>query len=400
MKFVIVHNSYQQPGGEDVVFAGECRLLEQHGHKVVVYRRSNHELDAMSAVQRLAMPKEMIDSDKSRREMHDLLRREQPDLVHVHNTFMMVSPSIYQTCQDMDVPVLHTLHNFRLLCPAWTLSREGQICEECIDEGLWRSVVHGCYRESRLMTAGIALMLQVHRSQGTWNKSVDGYVALSEFARKKFVDSGFPAEKIHVKPNFVEPDPGERTMPGDFALYVGRLSPEKGVAALLSAWEKLSHSMPLFIVGDGPLRQSLEAEAAARGLSSVKFCGWLRPADTRDAIKRAAFLITPSLWYEGFPMTVAESFACGTPVICSKLGSLEEIVDDQHTGLHFAPGDVDDLAAKIDWARTHPSQLAAMGRAARQKYESRYTAEKNYRLLMHIYDRTMSAHARSWACPV
>jgi glycosyltransferase involved in cell wall biosynthesis len=393
MKLLVVHNSYQQPGGEDAVFAGECRLLEEHGHAVITYRRSNHEIESMSPVQRLTMPKEMISSDTSRREIHELLRKERPDLVHVHNTFMMVSPSIYQSCQEMGVPVLQTLHNFRLLCPAWTLSREGHVCEECIEHSLWRSVWHGCYRNSRLMTAGVALMLQVHRERGTWNDSVDGYVVLSEFARRKFVDSGFPASKMHVKPNFVQPDPGERGEPGHYALFVGRLSPEKGVATLISAWEKLRHSTPLVIVGDGPERQSLEAEATARGLSSVTFRGRLKPEDTRAAMKRAAFLVIPSLWYEGFPMIIAEAFACGLPVICSKLGALQEIVDDQQTGLHFAHGDAGDLAQKIEWARTHPSELSVMGKTARHAYEARYTPEKNYRTLMRIYEQTMSAHA-------
>jgi glycosyltransferase involved in cell wall biosynthesis len=395
MKLVIVHNSYQQPGGEDVAFAGECRLLEQHGHTVVPYRRSNDEIESMSMVQRLVMPTQMISSDRSKREIRDLLRKEKPDLVHVHNTFMMVSPSIYQTCQEMGVPVLQTLHNFRLLCPAWTLSREGRVCEECVDHGLWRSVWHGCYRDSRLMTAGVALMLQVHRGRGTWTESVDGYVALSEFARQKFVDNGLPASKFNVKPNFVQQDPGERDAPGHYALFAGRLSPEKGVSTLLEAWQKLKHSIPLVIVGDGPLRQSLESEAAARGLSSVKFRGWLTGEDTRTAMKRAAFLVIPSLWYEGFPMIIAESFACGTPVVCSRLGALQEIVEDQHTGIHFSHGDADDLASKVEWACANRSQVCAMGKAARQEYENRYTAEKNYTLLMQIYERTMSAHARN-----
>jgi glycosyltransferase involved in cell wall biosynthesis len=394
MKIVIVHNSYQQPGGEDVAFAGEYRLLKQYGHTVVAYCRSNQEIDSMSMAQRLTMPKRMIFADDSKREIRELLRSERPDLVHVHNTFMMISPSIYETCQEMSVPVLQTLHNFRLLCPAWTLSREGRVCEECVDHGLWRSVWHGCYRNSRLMTAGVALMLQVHRSRGTWNDSVDGYVALSEFARRKFVDSGLPASKLHVKPNFVQDDPGARDAPGHYALFVGRLSPEKGVATLLSAWEKLKQSIPLVIVGDGPLRQSLECEASARGLSSVKFRGWLTGEETRAAMKRAAFLVIPSLWYEGFPMIVAEAFACGTPVICSRLGTLEEIVEDQRTGLHFSHGDADDLGHKVEWAWAHRSQVGAMGKAARNEYENRYTAEKNYSLLMEIYEQTMRSHAK------
>jgi glycosyltransferase involved in cell wall biosynthesis len=395
MKFVIVHNSYQQPGGEDVVFAAECKLLEEHGHTVIPYRRSNHELGSVSGLRRLTIPAEMISSGNSRREIQDLLRKERPDLVHVHNTFMMVSPSVYQACQELGIPVLQTLHNFRLLCPAWTLSRKGRVCEECVDHGLWRSVLHGCYRDSRLMTASVALMLQVHRERGTWTNAVDGYIALSEFARRKFVDAGLPAAKVHVKPNFVRQDPGERDSPGHYALFVGRLSPEKGVATLLPAWERLNHSIPLVVVGDGPERQSLESDAAGRGLSSIKFRGWLSNEETRLAMKRAAFMVVPSLWYEGFPMIIAEAFACGTPVLCSRLGTLEEVVADQRTGLHFSHGDAADLAAKVEWMWTHRSQVSEMGEAARREYESRYTAETNYGLLMRIYEHTIRAHARS-----
>jgi glycosyltransferase involved in cell wall biosynthesis len=391
MKILVVHNSYQQPGGEDAVFAGEIRLLEDHGHKVVAYRRSNHELETMSVMQRLVMPKEMIYSDSSKREIQKLLRDERPDIVHVHNTFMMISPSVYETCQEMGVPVVQTLHNFRLLCPAWTLSREGHVCEECVEHSLWRGVWHGCYRNSRLMTAGVALMLQVHRGRGTWRESVDGYIALSEFSRRKFATNGFPDKKIHVKPNFVQLDPGERAGPGSYALYVGRLSPEKGVATLLAAWRKSRPSLPLVIVGEGPERKSLEAETSERELSNVEFRGWLPADQTLEAVKNAAFLVVPSLWYEGFPMIIAEAFACGTPVICSRLGALEEIVSDQHTGLHFVPGDVDDLAAKIDWSFTHVQEIAAMGKAARLVYETHYTAEQNYRKLMQIYGQFVSA---------
>jgi glycosyltransferase involved in cell wall biosynthesis len=395
MKMLIIHNSYQQPGGEDVVFAQECQLLESHGHQVLTYQRSNHEMKAMSILQRLAQAKNIIWSESSKQQVRELLRQEQPDLVHVHNTFMMVSPSIYQVCQEMRVPVIQTLHNFRLLCPAFSLFRDGHVCEECPTSGLWRAVWHGCYRDSRAMSANVALMLQVHRVSQTWNKSVDTYVALSEFARQKFVDNGLPASKVRVKPNFVFPDPGERESPGDYAIFVGRLSPEKGVATLLAGWELLSLAIPLLIVGDGPLRASLEEECKKRSLSTVKFAGRLTAAETRNAIKQAAFLIAPSLWYEGFPMIICEAFACGTPVLCSRLGTLQEIVEDQSTGLHFIPDKPQDLAEKVEWAWNNPGRMVAMGKFARQTYETHYTAEKNYETLMQIYAETIGGYSRN-----
>jgi glycosyltransferase involved in cell wall biosynthesis len=394
MKVLIIHNSYQQPGGEDIVFAQECQLLESRGHEVVKYQRSNHEIEAMSGLQRLALAKDIIWSAASNRHVRDVLRAERPDLVHIHNTFMMVSPSVYQVCQEVGVPVIQTLHNFRLLCPAFSLFRDGHVCEECPKSGLWRSVWHGCYRDSRVMTANVALMLQIHRASQTWNDSVDTYIALSEFARQKFIDGGLPSSKLHVKPNFVYPDPGERDGPGDYAIFVGRLSPEKGVSTLLAAWELLRLRVPLVIVGDGPLRALLEDRCRKMKLSAVKFTGGLTKLQTRNAIRRAAFLIAPSLWYEG-PMTIFEAFACGTPVLCSYLGAMQEIVTDHHNGLHFNAGKEEDLAGKVEWAWNNPSRMISMGKSARHTYETHYTAEKNYHMLMQIYDQTISAYSRN-----
>jgi glycosyltransferase involved in cell wall biosynthesis len=395
MKIAVIHNTYQRPGGEDVVVAAECSLLQERGHEVVSYRRSNHELEQMSKPRQFLLVRDIVYSEDSKRDIRDLLQKVEPDLVHVHNTFMMISPSIYEACREMGVPVVQTLHNFRLLCPAWTLARNGEVCEECVDRGLWRGVLHGCYRDSHLMTAAVALMLQVHRYRETWNEQVDGYVALSDFARRKFIEGGLPAGRIHVKPNFVFPDPGERGKPGDFALFVGRLSSEKGISTLLAAWERLRNKIPLMVVGEGPLRESLEAEAAARNLRDVTFRGWLPAEEARVAMKNAAFTIVPSVWYEGFPMSIAESFACGTPVLCSCLGSMQEIVDNHRTGLHFAAGDAEDLAARVEWAWAHPSRLAAMGKEARRQYETSYTPERNYARLMQIYEATMRACARN-----
>ena len=390
MKIVIVHNTYQQPGGEDVAVAAESNLLERRGHTVIRYSRSNDEMAMMSAPRRLLMVKDMIHSEKSKREMLDLMRDERPDLVHVHNTFMMVSPSVFEACREAGIPVVQTLHNYRLLCPGWSLCREGKVCEECIESGLWRGVWHGCYRDSRLMTAAVALMLQVHRMRGTWSHDVGGYVALTNFARDKFIEGGLPASRIGVKPNFLESDPGKRSSSGGFALFVGRLSAEKGAEVVLQAWQKLKGTIPLVIMGDGPLREPLESEAAARNLSNITFAGWRSRGEILSAMKSASLLITPSLWYEGFPMTVVEAFACGIPVICSRLGGLREIVEDGSTGLHFNPGDAEDLAGKLDLLWTQPSQLAAMGRAAREEYKRNYTAERNYELMMQIYARTMA----------
>ena len=393
MKILLVHNEYQQRGGEDVVFEQEKRILERTGHDVITYCRSNHEIEELSVVGRAGLLVRTVWASDTHRDFSALLARENPDVVHVHNTFVMISPSVYSACRERGIPIVQTLHNFRLLCPGAQLLRDGKICEECIDHSLWRSVWHACYRDSRPATASVALMLAWHRRSGTWNELVDRYIALTEFARNKFIAAGFAPGKIVVKPNFVDPDPGEKESAGEYALYVGRLSREKGLRTLLDAWKRLPKSCPLHIAGDGPQRQELEDEAQRCGLSSIRFRGRLSHSETIAAMKGARFLILPSEWYEGFPMTLAESFACGTPVICSKLGAMEEIVEDDRTGLHFLPGDSEDLAQKVEWAFSHSSEMAAMGRAARREYESRYTAERAYSQLMEIYEQTVAAYA-------
>ena len=394
MKIAIIHNAYQQPGGEDVVVAQETRLLESQGHSVVSYRRSNREIERMSKPRRLLMVKDIVHSDASKREIRELLRREKPDLVHVHNTFMMISPSVFEACREEGIAVLQTLHNFRLLCPGSAFSRDGKVCEECLEGSLWSGIRHACYRDSHAMTAAVALMLKFHRVRETWNDSVDSYVALTEFARRKFIQGGLPPDKIHVKPNFVGMDPGVKNGEGRYALFAGRLSPEKGADILLSAWARLSKPLPLVIIGDGPLRETLELEIASRGLSNIVLKGWLPRNQVLAAMKEAAFVIAPSICYETFSMTTVEAYACGTPVICSRAGGMQEIVKDQRTGLHFTPGDPADLAAKVDWACSLPGRLVAMGRAARAEYEHLYTAEKNYSALMQIYQHTIAACSR------
>jgi glycosyltransferase involved in cell wall biosynthesis len=393
MKIVMVHNRYRQAGGEEVVFENEKCLLERRGHRVVPYVRSNLELQDSSLLHRIASASEMIWSSRSRQEFAAILDAERPDLVHVHNTFMAISPSIYSACSARDIPTVQTLHNFRLLCPGGNFFRDGIICKECIDQSLLQSVRHGCFRNSRGATAGVALMLTVHRALNTWRGSVTRFIVLTQFAKRKFVEAGFPADRFVVKPNFVDQDPGERVGAGKYALFVGRLLENKGLRVLLNAWRELHEQYPLHIVGDGPDRATLQAQAYEWQLSGIAFRGRLSREEVNEAIKGARFLIVPSTLYEGLPMCIVESFACGTPVLSSRLGGLAEIVEHQLTGLHFRPGDSQDLAATVEWAWNHPRELAQMGRAARTKYECDYTAEKNYALLMEIYEQALATRA-------
>ena len=393
MKIVVVHNTYQQPGGEDVVFRNECELLKSAGHEVVEYQRSNHDAANFVSVRKLALAKNTIWSSETRRAFRQVLLRERPDLVHVHNTFVMVSPSIYWASRDAQVPVVQTLHNYRLLCPGAAFFRDGRICEECLGNGVWRGVRHGCYQDSGAATAVVAAMLTTHRLLGTWSRLIEYFVTPTEFARQKFIQGGLPADKILVKPNFVDPDPGAGTGSRSYALFVGRLSPEKGTRTLLAAWAVMGNTVPLRIVGDGPLRAELEDYARQHGLSHVSFLGRLGRKETMDMMKGARCLVFPSECYEGaLPLTVVEAFACGTPVIASRLGAMKDLIADGGTGFQFTPGDAKDLAGKVEYAWMHPEILEAMSRPARKAYESGYTAERNYAMLMETYEQAIRSH--------
>jgi glycosyltransferase involved in cell wall biosynthesis len=401
MKIVLVHCHYQQTGGEAVVFEQERQLLERAGHQVIIFDRSNREVDAYRGIKRLILAQKAIWNQEARRSFTQLLRSERPDIVHVHNTWVMISPSIFSACREEGVPVVQTLHNYRLSCPAGTFFRSGRICEECPQHGLWRSVRHACYRDSRSQTAAKAVMLSLHRYRQTWQREVDGHIVLTEFARKKFVDGGLPPEKIFIKPNFVYPDPlagnghSARVEDGEYALFAGRLSPEKRVSTLLNAWARLPRRIPLVIIGGGQQRDELEQEAIRENLNTVVFKGTLTRDQTVAAIKRARFLIFSSEWYETFGLTMVEAFASGVPVICSRLGAMEEIVDDGRTGFHFTPGDGQDLAEKVEWAWNNPQRMRLMGEEGRREYENKYTAEKNYPRLMEIYQHAIASVASS-----
>jgi len=378
VKLLLVHNSYRHPGGEDQVFASELELLATHGHDVVRYTAHN---DAVGQLSKLNLGLRTIWSGTAYREMRAILRRERPQIVHVHNTLPLLSPAVYYAARAARVPVVQTLHNYRLLCPKAVLLREQRVCEDCLGRLLpWPAIVHACYRESRGATSAVVAMLSVHRLLGTWTRHVTRYIALTEFMRQKFIAGGFPAEQIVVKPNFVAPDPGVGNHTGRFALFVGRLSPEKGLRTLLQAWEHLGDRVPLKVVGEGPLQ-----DLAHGSPPGITWLGRLRREQAVALMKEASVLAFPSECYEAFPTTIAEAFAAGLPVVASRLGAMAEIVQDRQTGLLFDPGDAMDLATKITWALDHPGELTEMGRRAREEYETKYTAERNHDLVCAIY---------------
>ena len=386
MKILVAHNIYQQPGGEDAVRDAEIKLLREAGHQVVEYVRCNDEIRTYSILEKASLVWRATWSSRSHRELRDILARESPHVAHFHNTFPLISPSAYYACREAGIPIVQTLHNYRLLCPGGNLFRDGHACEECISNSLLRSIAHACYHESRGETAAVAAMLAVHRRMRTWANQVGLFLVCTEFARGKFLEAGFPPSRVRVKPNFVASDPGIRPGQGSTALFVGRLSLEKGPQLLPQAWSKLAPKIPLDIVGDGPLRSSLEADCARLGLQTIRFPGWLDAPAALHHLRGAKFLIIPSVCYENFPLVLAEAYACGIPVIAAGHGGLAELLRDGVEGLQFAPGDADDLAAKVVWAWSHPEEMQTMGRAARAKFESKYTASPALSHLESAYE--------------
>jgi glycosyltransferase involved in cell wall biosynthesis len=381
MKILLVHNSYQLPGGEDQVFAQEADLLRAHGHQVLLYQASNDQVTGKSP---LVLLGNTIWNRQTHGELRALMHRERPGIVHVHNTFPVISPAAYYAAHEEGIPVVQTLHNYRMLCPAATLFRDGQVCEECVGKKIpWPGVVHACYRNSRPATAAGVAMLATHNYKQTWSKTVSAYIALTDFARDKFVQAGFPAEKIFVKPNYLQVDPGLGGGRGNYALFVGRLTPEKGISTLLEAWRQIGNDLPLQIAGDGPLAS--EVEKAAGEMESVTWLKWLPRPEILQRMKDASVLILPSTWYEGFPMILAEAFAVGLPVIASDLGSMSSIVAHQRTGLHFEAGRASGLVDAVRSWIAHPGEAARMRVQARLAYQSKYTAAVNYDELMRIY---------------
>lgn len=381
MRILSVHNLYQIRGGEDECCEAEERLLQEMGHQVEVYQENNRRIADLSKMQ---MALKTVWSAKAYKKIRCRLMEQTHDLVHVQNFFPLISPSVYYAAKAEKVPIVQTLHNYRLLCPNGLFFRDGHICEDCLGKSVpWPGVLHACYRKSRTASTAAAVMLTTHRIMRTWTEMVDVYIALTEFARQKFIQGGIPAEKIVVKPNFVHSDIGCGEGRGGYALFVGRLSTEKGIDTLLATWKLLAGQIPLKIVGDGPLAS--QVTEAVKKLDCVEWLGRRPVQEVYALMGNAMLLIFPSKWYETFGRVAIEAFAKGTPVIAANIGAITELIEHGRTGFLFCPGDSEDLAAKVEWALAHPRELAQMRREARIEFESKYTAKENYRRLMEIY---------------
>lgn len=394
MKILVAHNHYQQPGGEDESFAAEVAALREAGVDVTTHAVHN---DAINSMSKLTVARKTVWNRDSYREIGDIIRRVRPDVAHFQNTFPLISPAAYYAAKAEGVPVVQHLRNYRLICPGAVLFRDGKICEECLNKTVpVGCIAKGCYRGSPAATATVAAMLAFHRARGTYDRMVDLYVSLTEFARQKYIQGGFAAEKIVVKPNFVTPDPGPGPGPAPggerFAVFLGRLSPEKGVGTMIRAWEEfgLAGEIGLKVIGSGPVAH--EVEAAAGRTAGIEYVGRRPPREAYEIVGRASVLLLPSEWYEPFGRVAVEAFAKGTPVIACDLGAMPELIDDGRTGLLFKPGDPLDLAMKVRQLLADPARLAAMRAEVRREFEAKYTARQNVRQLLDIYQRVIDAN--------
>jgi glycosyltransferase involved in cell wall biosynthesis len=390
MHILLAHNRYQQTGGEDSAFAAEHSLLIQHGHTITEFLDDNRRIPSMNS---LALAAQTVWSSSSNKQLSVLLKNDRPEVAYFFNTFPLISPSAYYACKEQSVPVVQGLHNYRLLCPSADFFRAGHVCEDCLGRTPpWPGVVHKCYHRSHAHTAVVATMITVHRLLRTWQRTVDCYIAPTEFLRNKYIEGGFPAEKIFVKPNFVPTDPGLREGAGEYAVYAGRLSPEKGIRTLIKSWRRMDN-LPLKILGAGPLEPEIRSLIHQLGLKTIELLGQVSLSHVTSILKSARFLVFPSECYESFGLAIVEAFACGVPVIASRLGAMAELVSDGRTGLLFNPGDPDDLAAKVEWAWNHPKETDEMGNKARREYEDKYTADENYQNLMSIINQAINQNA-------
>ena len=384
MNILAVHNYYQIAGGEDAVLNNECKLLASKANTVEHVSVNNDHIVSMSA--KINAMFGVIFSWAQLFKFKCILRTKKPDVVHVHNYFPVISPAVFYACKSTQTPVVHTLHNYRAVCPTSLLMHGGKINEQSLIGTSWWAVPKRVYKDSYVGTLALSLMVETHKRLGTWQVKVDRYIALTEFSKNKYIEAGWPKDKICVKPNFsYDPYLGALEVPkkGGYALFVGRLSEEKGVDILFDSWR--GATAKLKVVGDGPLKEYVKSETS----KCIEFLGRKDKAEVLDLVRNADFIIMPSTWYEGFPMVLVEAFSCGTPALVSRLGSMAEVVEDGVTGLHFEAGNAQDLAEKAQRLMDNPEYTREMGKNARKEYLAKYTPEKNYEMIMDIYQQAI-----------
>jgi glycosyltransferase involved in cell wall biosynthesis len=391
MRILIIHNYYQQYGGERVAVENQIALLREQGHEVILYTRDNGEILGYGLIDKVLFFLRTIFSRKTFKEIKGLVEEEKPDLAHVHNVFPLISPSVYQALTVTNVPIIQTIHNYRFLCPNGLFYTNGHLCERCKYGNTLHAILRKCYRKSYLLSALYAFTIAFHRNLGTF-QIIDRLIALTDFTAHKLIESGLVSEnKISILGNYLHdplPNPGCFEKHEPYIVYLGRLSPEKGVRILINAMSGLP-DLELRIAGEGPQAKQLELIAIEKGLQNVKFLGHVSGNEKWNLLRHASAVVIPSVWYEIFGLVALESMAVGTPVIASDLGGLSCIIEDNQSGLLFYPGERDELYRKISWIVNHPQDAIRLGSQGRSLLEKKYSADAHFNHLVSIYEEVV-----------
>lgn len=381
MRILLIHNHYQSLGGEDSVFENEKKSLIKAGHEVLVYTDNNIRIN--SFLQKVLTAFSVIYSFKSARKIRSIIQSENPDIVHVHNFFPLISPSVFWVCQEQSIPVVHTLHNFRSICPTALLFHDGEIIEKSVKKSAWWTLRKKVYKKSFFGTLTLILSVEFHKYFGTWRNKVDAFIALSDFSKDKFLQAGWPPSKIHIKPNYTVPKTGGLNGPKPkhkkFALFVGRLSEEKGIEFLVNAWSKLDYQ--LYIVGSGPLSELVNDFDA----DNITCLGQVEPSHVRELMVAAKCLVMTSTWYEGFPMVLTEAFESSLPAIVPNLGSMGTIIEHDENGLKYDSGSESSFSEMVNLLFENQNFQKKLSNGARNSYVSNYSELTNVSMLLKIY---------------
>lgn len=395
MRILFIHNFYQQFGGEDSVANAERRLLEERGEEVLFWTRHNDEIKDYGPLQKLNFFRETVYSSRTVRDIEKAVAEFKPDVAFVHNIYPLISPSLYSALRKMRVPLVQVLHDFRPYCSNGWFYIDGKVCERCKFGNHLHGIVHRCYRDSYVLSTLYSTALGLNRWAGMSDK-VDAYICLTGFFKKKIMETGIPEEKIYIRPNFIAAPPLDfadvpATANGSgYALFLGRLSNEKGLWTLIRAFEQLPE-VELKIVGTGPLEEELRKYVQDKNLKNIDLVGFKSGDEKWKLIRGCQFAVVSSEWYENFPIVVLEYFAGAKPVIASRIGGLPYIVEEGKTGALFEAGNADDLVKKVRQLRASPAEAEAMGRQGRQLAETEYGPEKSYDNLMQIFRQVLSA---------
>ncbi|MCU0447410.1 MAG: glycosyltransferase family 4 protein [Microscillaceae bacterium] len=385
MRILLIHNFYQKAGGEDVVYQAEGELLEKYGHQISRLAFDNSSLRSFLDVLKFGI--NLFYNYKSAKILNDRILSFKPDIIHVHNFFPIASPSIFYEANKHNIPIVVTLHNYRLICPSGILYHNNQIYEKSIHktfplDAIWK----GVYRKSRFQTAAVVMMTGIHKLLHTWDSKIDAYITLSEFSRQLFVNSSLHVkpEKFYLKPNFTF-DRGFDSNKENYFLFVGRLVPEKGVMTILKAFSQTKHHLKIIGAGD------LESEVieASRKYENIEFLGFQKNSEVIEITKKAKGLLFASAWYETFGLTVIEAFSAATPVIIANMGGHGQLVQHDYNGLHFEPNNVEDLIQQLQ-KLDDKNFVDVLATNARRTFLEKFTPEKNYEMLMDIYQKVLA----------